>query len=492
MSNGQRTRTDQGSRRSRQIERDIARTRDEMDHTLDAIGDRLHPRHLIDGVLEMFRSEGGSSNEFAVEARRSGKQLIRKIKRNPVPALLIGAGAAWLLMEDETDPRRQDMRHQWDDIPEHSGSFVDARTGEPYENDGDGYGERPEISAAWHDDYDWSDAYDGEEHWTPRAEATLDEIRQAVSQSDRPLKEQISLIASRMVSVSGRRRSEIQRALRAQWDDIPEHSGSFVDARTGQPYDDSYGQAWRQLAALDVLSSEHDWDESEDEGWRQRAQQALKSVQESASDSSTSAKQRLNAIGSQLSSLVEGSRGYTAKYGRASGRRAKAMARSTGRGIRHAGSQIGSGYETTRDYVAETAEEHPVAMGLGVLGIGLLIGSMLPSTRREDRAFGERSDAAKERAADAGREAMRRGQEAASTAGEAAYEEAERQGLTPSQIAQRTREGAEKVASSAREETASADDLRSRVGSVVEQGKEAAKEELQGQRQETAERSTTR
>ena len=116
MSSANRTFKDMDHRGSRQIEREIENTRSEMDRTLDEIGDRLHPRHLVDEVLDLFRSSDGERSAFATEARRSGKQTLRKIRRNPIPALLVGAGIAYLMMDDEPDEPRQrgrrDERHR--------------------------------------------------------------------------------------------------------------------------------------------------------------------------------------------------------------------------------------------------------------------------------------------------------------------------------------------------------------------------------------------
>lgn len=122
---------------SDRIKRDIDRTRAEMDETLDALGERLHPRHLLDDVLDMFRSDGGgtSGQQASRVARNAGRTLVRQVQRHPMPALLCGAGLAWLLMmeedEDEYYARRRRELHR--EPPMYSGSYVDARTGEPYD-----------------------------------------------------------------------------------------------------------------------------------------------------------------------------------------------------------------------------------------------------------------------------------------------------------------------------------------------------------------------
>src|SRR5688572_29959100 len=137
-----------------QIRDDIRRTRANMDETVDAIGERLRPRHLLDDVIDLFRSpssggggdasSGSSPNmrDAANVAKDLGANAFQKLKAHPMPAALIAAGVAWLLF-DETSSNgggrrarsRQDVRGRWRDeeLRDYSGSYVDARTGQPYE-----------------------------------------------------------------------------------------------------------------------------------------------------------------------------------------------------------------------------------------------------------------------------------------------------------------------------------------------------------------------
>ena len=130
-------RTYQDGADSDRIKRDIDRTRAEMDETLDALGERLRPRQLLDDLLDVFRgdSSGTSGQQASRVARNAGRTLIRQIQRHPVPALLTGAGLAWLMfMEEDEDEyyagRRRELHRE---PPMYSGSYVDARTGEPYD-----------------------------------------------------------------------------------------------------------------------------------------------------------------------------------------------------------------------------------------------------------------------------------------------------------------------------------------------------------------------
>lgn len=476
-------------RAASEVERDIERTRGAIDRTLDEIGNRLHPQHLLHQALDLFRSSEGESSEWGIELRRSGERLARKVKRNPLPALMVGAGAAWLWMQDETEARRREIRRQWDDLPEHSGSFVDARTGAPYDED---YGSREDamrhgLSPAWHPNYDWSDSHDDETSWSARAESALQELRDALSDTGRSAKERLGMVAGKMVSLSGLRRSEIRRALHAQWDEIPEHSGSFVDARTGEPYDDSYGESWRQLAALHALSSTDTAGEGqaeaaqEEEGWQQRAEQTLQSIQQHLADSTASAKQRLSAIGAQLSGLAESSQHLASQYGQAGRRRMQSLSGSSKRSAQRMARQVSQRYESGRDFVTEAMDQNPLAMGAAVLGLGLLVGSLLPSTHAEDQAMGETADELKQRGMAAGREALEKGKQAATAAGQAALDEAEVQGVTPSQLAHQAREKVDQAADAMEQQPSLAGELRSKAEAIAHRAADAAKEVVQGE-----------
>lgn len=478
-------------RGSRQIEQNIEQTRHEMDRTLDELADRLHPRHLLDGVVELFTSNDGRSQEWRHQMRRSGRQSLRKIKRNPIPALLVGAGIAYLMMDDEEEPpRRRRIHEQWDDIPEHSGSFVDARTGQPYWGEGE-YADAPRAAAApWHDQYDWSDASTDERAWTPRAELALTDIQTVTSQTERPASERLRATASHLLALAGRNRSDIRRAIHAQWDEIPEHSGSFVDARTGEPYDDSYGRGWQHLAAAETLASSES-DEEHGPGWSERAESALQSIQSTLGQSGATVKQKLSAISQQIGSLGESSRSYAGRYGSAARDRFQSMRRGAGRGMRsagrgmqRAGRQMGDGYVASRDYVVETIEDHPLAAGAAVLGLGLLVGSLLPRTRREDEAFGDAADHLRAQATELGRDAMERGQRVAAGAGEAAMDEIERQGLRPSQMVEGAQHTAAAVKDAVAENVPSAAEVRQKVERVAEAASKTARDEAKHQKDE--------
>lgn len=84
------------------IRAEIERTRAEMDETLDRISSRVQPRHLLDEVVGMFQAGHDDDDEGAARRslREAGTVAADKLKSNPVPVTLIGAGLAWLLFQD--------------------------------------------------------------------------------------------------------------------------------------------------------------------------------------------------------------------------------------------------------------------------------------------------------------------------------------------------------------------------------------------------------
>jgi ElaB/YqjD/DUF883 family membrane-anchored ribosome-binding protein len=62
---------------------------------------------------------------------------------------------------------------------------------------------------------------------------------------------------------------------------------------------------------------------------------------------------------------------------------------------------------------AGIAQENPLGLALGAVGVGFLAGMLIPSTRVEDEKLGPMADQMKEKARETGQEAMERGKEVA-------------------------------------------------------------------------------
>ncbi|CAN5540008.1 DUF3618 domain-containing protein [soil metagenome] len=123
---------------SEEIRQDIRGTRRGMDNTLNELGDRLHPRNLLDEVFDIFRG-GGSDNKLARTSKDVVRTVGRELRERPLPALLVGAGLAWWIYDmasEDDDPHRYRPRRDGDSRPfPTSRSFVGE---EERRNGGDG------------------------------------------------------------------------------------------------------------------------------------------------------------------------------------------------------------------------------------------------------------------------------------------------------------------------------------------------------------------
>jgi gas vesicle protein len=92
------------------------------------------------------------------------------------------------------------------------------------------------------------------------------------------------------------------------------------------------------------------------------------------------------------------------------------------------------------------AEENPIGLALGGVAAGFLAGMLLPSTRMEDERMGPIADQVKEKAVEAGQEAMERGKEVAGQVAEQATETAKEAGQEQAQaLKSSAQESAEEV-----------------------------------------------
>lgn len=139
------TGTDPGTKSAAEIEREVQESRADLEHTLDAIQERLSPGQLVDQALGYFR--GGRGVDFA-------RNLGDSITANPVPIALMGAGLAWMMMSgprsaraaERTEPGYEGPDY-WDEdldpAEAHYGGFAEedmAYLG-PEADTGEGFGE---------------------------------------------------------------------------------------------------------------------------------------------------------------------------------------------------------------------------------------------------------------------------------------------------------------------------------------------------------------
>jgi len=99
------------TRRTREIRHDIEQTREELSETVEAIQEKLRPRNIVAGatqrvktatterVREMVDNAGEAAQDAASYARERLEGTYDSVRTNPIPAAMIGIGAAWLLMQ---------------------------------------------------------------------------------------------------------------------------------------------------------------------------------------------------------------------------------------------------------------------------------------------------------------------------------------------------------------------------------------------------------
>jgi hypothetical protein len=136
---------------SREIRREIERTRSQMDRNLDALEQKLTPSQLALEAWGLFR--GGST--------AGASRLWRIAKQHPGPAAVIGVGLAWLMTDssknsgDAGDYRRRDFGPRYEGAYGYGysgrrGYSNDAGTGYGYGSDWQGEEHEGRFSSALH------------------------------------------------------------------------------------------------------------------------------------------------------------------------------------------------------------------------------------------------------------------------------------------------------------------------------------------------------
>jgi hypothetical protein len=90
---------DDETRRVGEIEAEIAETRVELSETIEAIQERLAPANIVANATDTVR-------HAATEKVRqmADNSFVDRIRENPIPAAMIGIGAAWLYFKGRSEP----------------------------------------------------------------------------------------------------------------------------------------------------------------------------------------------------------------------------------------------------------------------------------------------------------------------------------------------------------------------------------------------------
>ena len=393
---------------SGEIRQDIDRTRGEMDRTIDELGERLQPQNLFDDLMcsvrdSLFgpRPAGSSgqretSKQISETAGQMACSLGRAIRENPVPAALMGAGLAWLLVEDKAERSYRRFRHdrlqddytgdRWSDPGTRGGSFVDARTEEPYAED---YG-------AGYEDFDG----DGEPETAPSS-----------------LKDKAAGMAHALGSTAGKSAHAVQSAA----------------SMTGRA----------------VTSAGH----------------SLRSAGHRTSDLSRSAGRSMKHAGISMRDDCRSAADSVQHYGQVMSDR------------------LGRGYEAGCERFERALNDKPMAVGVAALAAGLLAGFALPRTRAEDRMVGRSSDRLRDDARRTARDVTEQGKEIAARMADVAVSDADSQGVYPGNLGDKfarvAREAMHAASESARREGIDPKSLGEKARHVGETAMEAGKSEIE-------------
>lgn len=113
------------SRRTREIQSEIAHTRAEMSETIEAIQEKLRPSNLVSDATErvktattekvknMADTASETAQDVMRETRERAYDVVESAKQNPIPALMIGAGIAWLLIDRTRNKGNDNQRRDW-------------------------------------------------------------------------------------------------------------------------------------------------------------------------------------------------------------------------------------------------------------------------------------------------------------------------------------------------------------------------------------------
>jgi len=213
---------------------DIEMTRRRMDETIDALGDRVQGKHLLDEVIGFFRhntettSEAGTrvreklsdtAGKISETAGNAASAVVDTVKKNPLPILLITAGAAWLAYNATRKPSA-DVE---DDLEDSDRYDPDTHYDRPLEYPG------TNMSAA-------GDSIEGAtEEMTDQATSAFSSIKDKASSAADQMKDKISDVADKArgkIQDVKQRASEIGSRVKDRASEI----GSQVQDKTRQAY----------------------------------------------------------------------------------------------------------------------------------------------------------------------------------------------------------------------------------------------------------------
>ena len=96
---------------SSEIENEINETRHTMDVLFDTLTEKLHPRAMVDHLMDRLQVPENRKRVQDVFLN-AGKRISDSFQENPIPLLLIGVGVAWALIEKRAIPTERGEKYR--------------------------------------------------------------------------------------------------------------------------------------------------------------------------------------------------------------------------------------------------------------------------------------------------------------------------------------------------------------------------------------------
>lgn len=390
-----------------EIKEDINHTREAMDHTLDELAERLRPRHWVDEITALVTGGGTSARETAREVGEAGLEHAREaahkaacvVKQHPVPTALLVGGLAWFIAEQATGRRASLPRTRRHPDPIER----DRLNEDPSDEWGTGPATPPSHSSG------------------AGLPPVIGPQRGSVTGRPVTVRPPHSADPDPMRRSAGPARSP---------ESATHHAETDLSATTR-------AKDHLKKIGADMTQQIHEM--------KTEAADTAEDIKSRAAETAYEARQRAGEVAYKAKAKARYAGHRISKTASETADRAADLAS-------HAADRVSHTAHVAKERGRETVQSHPLAVGAAMLGLGLLVGLAIPTSRREDRWFGEESDEVKDRARRMGEDVVERGKEVAHKTAEAAKEEARRQGLTPEALKESVEEVASTAASKAERE----------------------------------------
>ncbi len=445
---------------SEELQQDIRQTRSALDDKLDALSERLNPKAWVGDFASAFQGEGSGI----------AQKLVDNVKRNPLPAAMVGAGLAWLFLTDSDTrgPGRKAIDHYRDS---HHGSESSYQGGYLLRSQSRGFPLTDEEQVA-------ADAVEsvGQGPNAYSYEPLNDEELETID-NDFPDYRAYQEAELEIVRLQPDDDSEDAQTKRSTFKAAREKASAAASAamdKAKQTGGASVDLVKRASARVSDTAS------SLGSGIRSGASATASGVGSAGSSVASG----LSSAGSGIASGVSSAGSGIASGVSSAGSGIASAASSTGQALSSATSQAAesakSGVQSAAEAVHRSSQQAPLATGLAALAVGVIAGLLLPGTRKENELMGEYADDLKDAAKDAAADAADRAQSTAAATAAAAMERGKELGLKASDFKAKSERiaeaGRQAMAEAAREEGLAPDQLKDKAAEVVDHTKSQATE----------------